>query len=164
MERASRDELLAIVKRYFDAQRQRRGASAPLADTCVRRENGIAATDNPQGPIVDADHPGFGVFAATCSTQLDIGYIASLSEVRHRPLVVDAANGLVLDLAYFDYSGAVRSVAVGGIGQVAVSVSFAAPITDIHVQLFKIESGKITRIEAAVRRVPYGQRAPWDEQ
>ncbi len=140
-----------------------RARSRPLADGCVRRENGVAASNNPDGPVVDPGRPEFGVFAGSCSRQLDLGYAAALSEVRRRPLVVDTAAGMVLDLALFDYSGAVRTVAIEGMGQVAAAASFAAPITDIHAQLFKIDAGKIVRIEGAVRRVPYGQSSPWDK-
>jgi hypothetical protein len=157
-----RADLLAAVDSYFDGMRQRRGAIVPFATVCVRRENGVVASENPRGPIVDEDHPQFGVFAADCSRQLDTGYIAALSEVRRRALVVDETAGLVLDLALFDYSGATRSVVIQDVGPVAAAASFAAPATDIQVQLFKIEAGKIVAIEAAVRRVPYGHASPWD--
>jgi hypothetical protein len=159
---SARADLLAAVDRYFEGMEQRRGALAPFAAECVRRENGVLASENPHGPVVDPAQPQFGVFSADCAGQLDVGYIASLSRVRRRPMVVDEAAGLVLDLALFDYPGAMRSVMIDGVGTVAAAASFAAPATDIQAQLFKLEGGKIVRIEAAVRRVPYGQSSPWD--
>jgi hypothetical protein len=157
------EDLLSIVDRYYEGLRNRRSATVDFAESCVRRENGVAATDNSSGPIVDAKHPDFSVFSGSCASQLELGYLASLSRVRRRPWVVDSEAGLLLDLALFDYSGAVQSVAIAGVGEVAAAPSFAAPCTDIHAELFKIDGRKIACIEAAVRRVPYGQASPWDE-
>jgi hypothetical protein len=159
----SGSDLLTAVERYYEGLQKRQGAIVPFSQDCQRFENGVAASNNLNGPIVDAKHPEFGVFAASLSEQLDLGYVARLSRARRRPLVIDTEAGVVLDLALFDYSGAVRSVAIKGVGEVAAAASFAAPCTDIHAQLFWIEAGKIARIETAVRRVPYGLASPWDE-
>ena len=136
-------DLLAAIEQYYQGLRQRDGSMVAFTPDCHRLENGVAASSNPNGPVVDARHPEFGVFAARLVEQLDLGYIASLACTRRRPLVVDTQAGLVLDLALFDYSGAVRSVAIREVGEVAAAASFAAPCTDIHAQLFWIEAGRI---------------------
>jgi hypothetical protein len=159
---ASEVQLLGAVERYYEGLRTRQSVVAPLSAQCLRLENGVAASNNSNGPVVDPANPKFGVFAGSVAAQIDAGYIAGLSRVRRRPLVVDAESGLVLDLALFDYSAAVRSVAVAGVGPVAAAASFAAPCTDMQAQLFWTVAGRITRIEAAVRRVPYGQASAWD--
>lgn len=159
---ASREDLLEAVDRYFQGFEAGRSGDVPLSVGCRRRENGVLATDNPRGPVVDPARPDFGVFAAGCAEQLDQGYLAALSEVRRRPLVVDEELGLVLHLALLDHPADVPTVKVEGVGEVARAHSFGAPSTDLHAQLFKVEDGAIRQIEGLVRRLPYGASSPWD--
>jgi hypothetical protein len=79
-----------------------------------------------------------------------------------RPLVVDEKQGLVLDLAFFDNEGDVKSVAVAGVGNVAVPVEYRRAFSFISPQLFKIEAGKIREIEGVSWAVPFGTHpAEW---
>ncbi len=157
-----RAALLQAVTSYFAGFESKDSADVPFAAHCVRRENGIVASGNAAGPIVDAQRPDFGVFAGNCAAQLDQGYFACLASVRRRPLVVDEESGLVLDLALFDHAGSTEPVDIRGVGGIAVAESFRSPSTDLHAQLFKIDAGQIAAIEDLVRRVPYGQSSPWD--
>jgi hypothetical protein len=161
--KTSRADLLGAVERYFEGFAAKSSAKVPFAEGCTRRENGVPASNNPNGPRVDPEHPGFGVFAAGCADQLDAGYVAALSAVRRRPLVVDEEAGLVFDLALFDHAAPIAPVSVKGAGDIAVAASFREPSTDIHAQLFKIDGGRIVAIEDIVRRVAYGQASPWDK-
>jgi hypothetical protein len=160
--RTPRGELVGAVDRYFDGFVAGTAADVPLAEGCQRRENGVRATGNADGPVVDPQHPEFGLFALSCAEQLDAGYVARMSSVRRRPLVVDEEQGLVLDLALLDHAADRPSVPVAGVGSIGRATSFAAPNTDLVPQLFKIDGGWITHIEGLVRRVPYGQTGPWD--
>jgi hypothetical protein len=132
---------------------------------CARRENGFAATNNPDGPVADKAHPAFHLFSGDCAQELDRGFIGSLAQVRDaRPLVVDEKQGLVLDLAFFDNEGDVKSVAVAGVGDVAVPAEFRRAFTFLSPQLFKIEGGKIREIEGLSWAVPFGMRpAAWEK-
>ena len=47
------------TKGYFDAYAQGKGSVAPFAAQCARRENGFAATNNPDGPVPDKAQPSF---------------------------------------------------------------------------------------------------------
>jgi hypothetical protein len=68
----------------------------------------------------------------------------------------------VLNLAFFDNEGDVKSVAVAGVGNVAVPAEFRRAFTLMAPQLFKIEGGRIREIEGLSWAVPYGMRpAAW---
>jgi hypothetical protein len=153
----TREQLIGATNGYFDAYAQNKGAVAPFDAQCVRRENGFAATNNPNGPVVDKAQPGFHLFSESCAQELDRGFLGAVAKVRDaRPLVVDEKQGLVLNLAYFDTEGDVKSVAVAGVGDVTVPVEFRRPVTFMAPQLFKIEGGKIREIEGLSWAVPFG--------
>ena len=65
------------------------------------------------------------MFSEGCAGEIDRGYLGGIEKVRDaRPLVVDEKQGLVLDLAFFDNQGDVKSVAVTGVGDVTVPVEY----------------------------------------
>jgi hypothetical protein len=39
---------------------------------------------------------------------------------------------------------------------------FLAPWTDLHAQLFKVETGRIAHVEELVKRLPYGRETGWE--
>ncbi len=163
-QRSTREQLVAATNAYYEGFNEHSAASVPFADHCVRRENGIDATNNSNGPALDPAQPSFHVFGEGCAEEMNRGFFSALQKVReHRPLVVDAQQGLVLDLALFDNEGNVKSVSVSGVGAVAVPVEYLRPITFVKPQLFKIESGKIREIEGLSWPVPYGMRSGWEE-
>lgn len=155
-------DLIDAADRYFDAFVRRDDTLAPLADNCVRRENGIAANNNAQGPIIDPSHPKFRLYARDLADELNAGFLAGLTHLRQRrTLLADKSQGLVLDLALLDNPATNKKIKVAGVGEVAVPDSCLVPWTDMHAQLFKITSGRITHIEDLVRRLPYGQSSGW---
>jgi len=159
---ADRNALKAAVDHYYDALITRDASLAPLAADCVRRENGVPASHNANGPQPDPSHPEFRLYAGDCAAELNGGFLAGLTHLRdRRSLLVDKAQGLVLDLALLDNPARNTHIKVAGVGEIAVPASCLAPWTDMHAQLFKISSGKITYIEDLVRRLPYGQASGW---
>jgi hypothetical protein len=160
---AKRNDLTAAVERYFEAFSRKDGSLAPLAPGCIRRENGIMACNNAQGPLIDKSKPEFRLFARDCAGELTAGFLGGVAKVRsRRTLVLDESQGLVLDLALFDNPATAKSVPVAGAGEIALPASLRTPWTDLHAQLFKVEAGKITHVEGLVRRVPYGQKSGWE--
>jgi hypothetical protein len=160
----TRDQLVAATKGYFDAYAQSKGSVAPFAAECSRRENGIAATNNAEGPIVDPAQPGFRIFSQGCAEELDRGFFSALSKVRDvRPLVVDEKQGLVLNLAFFDNEGDVKSVEVARVGTMVVPAEYRRPITSLRPQLFKIEGGRIREIEGLSWPMPFGMPSGWNQ-
>ena len=159
----TRDQLVGATKEYFDAYAQSKGSAAPFADKCARRENGFTATNNPDGPAPDKAQPSFHVFSESCAGELDRGYFSGFAKVRNAgPLVVDEKQGLVLNLAFYDNEGDVKSVSVAGVGSVAVPAEYRRSFTLMAPQLFKIDSGKIRAIDGLSWAVPFGLRpASW---
>ena len=159
----TRDQLVSATKGYFDAYTQGKGSAAPFGAQCSRRENGFAATNNPDGPAPDKAQPSFHVFSESCARELDRGFFSGFAKVRDaRPLLVDEKQGLVLNLAFFDNEGDVKSVAVAGVGSVAVPAEYQRAFTFMAPQLFKIEGGKIRQIDGLSWAVPFGMRpAAW---
>jgi len=153
----TREQLAGATKAYFDAYAQGKGSAAPFADKCMRRENGFAATNNAEGTAPDKDQPSFHVFSESCAGEIDRGYFSGFAKVRDaRPLVVDEKQGLVLNLAFYDNEGDVKSVAVAGVGNVAVPVEYRRAFTFMAPQLFKVDGGKIREIEGLSWAVPFG--------
>jgi hypothetical protein len=159
----SREQLVSVTKGYFDAYNEGKGSAAAFADRCARRENGYAATNNADGPAPDKAMASFHLFSESCAGEIDRGFLPGIEKVRDaRPLVVDEKQGLVLDLAFFDNEGDVKSVAVAGVGNVAVPVEYRRAFSFISPQLFKIEAGKIREIEGISWAVPFGTHpAEW---
>jgi len=162
-EAQTRDQLIGATKGYFDAYAQSKGSVAPFAAKCARRENGFAATNNSDGPVPDQAQPSFHVFSESCTGEIDRGYFSGFAKVRDaRPLVVDDKQGLVLNLAFFDNEGNVKSVAVAGVGNVALPAGYLRAFTFMAPQLFKIEGGKIREIDGLSWAVPFGMHpAAW---
>ena len=158
--RASRKSLTDTVDAYFNAYSKQNSSLAPLAANCVRRENGRflvmqnGVATSTEKPLTDT--------SGNLAGWLDAGFLAGLTSIsQRRNLLVDRKQGLVLNLALLNNSARNKTVAVKGAGSVPVPDTFLAPWTDLHAQLFKITSGKITHIEDLVRRVPYGQGSGW---
>jgi hypothetical protein len=158
-----RGELTEAVRRYFEGFTHKDGSLPPLAPGCIRRENGVMACNNLQGPLVDKSKPEFRLFTRNCREELNLGFLAAVEKLRsNRTLVVDESMGLALDLALFDNPATTKSVTVEGVGEVNLPSSFGMPWTDLHAQLFKMEGDKIIHIEGLVRRAPYGQKSGWE--
>jgi hypothetical protein len=161
----NREQLVGATKGYFEAFERSEASLAPLDAKCSRRENGMMATDNPDGPVVDRAQPTFHLFSGSCTEEMDRGFLSALWKVRDsRPLVVDEKQGLVLNLAFWDNEGNTQSVAVQEVGSVAVPSEFRRPITFLAPQLFKIDNGKIRAIEGLAWPVPFGMRAAWGNE
>ncbi|MGH9685903.1 MAG: hypothetical protein ACRD5K_02285 [Candidatus Acidiferrales bacterium] len=157
-----RAEMIAATQKYYRGFAEKNGSTVPFASECSARENGMATTNNPNGPVVDPAHPDFHAFGGSCAEVLNQGFFAGIEKSRDVwPLVVDQEQGLVLDLALFDNEGNVKSVDVQGVGAVTVPRNFLRPITFLKPQLFKIESGKIRVIEGLSWPVPFGMPSGW---
>jgi hypothetical protein len=161
----TREELIGAAHGYFDAFAHGKSSLASLDTHCSHRENGMSETNNADGPILDPAQPGFRLFSGGCAEEIDRGFFGALWKPRDvRPLVVDRKQGLVLDLAFFDNEGDVKSITVSGLGSVQVPAEFLRPITFLAPELFKINSGKIREIEGLSWPVPFGMKpAAWNK-
>jgi hypothetical protein len=136
--RMSRDEYIKVANFYFSGLAPNDGTATeangffPFTDDCVRYENGMITTAQQNGQPV----PG------ACKRQFETGLKGTVSRVRDRRFVaVDRERGIVFSFAFFDHFNINWTWQLG--------------------ELFKIEDGKIRRIEALFHRAPFGINSGW---
>lgn len=131
-ERHTRAELVEMASAYFEAVERNTGQDYyPFTDDCIRYENGI----------VTAGPEGSGARAG-CRQQLQTTLIGAVTSIRDRRVVaVDAERGIVFAFAFFDHRPINWSWQLG--------------------ELFKVENGQISHIEAIFIRGPYGMCSGW---
>ena len=131
--RSSRDELVAIANAYFDGMQRNDGKGYyPFTDDCDRIENGAHTTNTPSGPATPG---GFNYMALDCKKQFESGYLAIVTRIHQRRFpLVDEERGVV-------FAGRASSIEAS--------------------EAFKIENGKIRRVEMIGGSVPYHLNSPW---
>jgi hypothetical protein len=159
-QRSTRHELVEIANAYFDGVQRNDGKGFyPFADDCDRIENGARTTNSPGGPTTPG---GFNYLALDCKKQLESGYLAIVTSVHQRryPLV-DEQRGVVWSNAIFDLGGTVSSIRLTS-GETVDTSAFAGRASSIEItEAFKIEHGKIRRIEMVGGSVPYHLHSAW---
>jgi hypothetical protein len=157
-ERASRDALVKIADRYFAGlDEEDSGKNVPFDALCQRRENGVVTA-------LSSDAQASAMARLGCKAQFDTGFSAIVSDVRGRRYpIVDVERGLVFAVVSFDHTGAVQTYRTPDGRTVAVSADFRRPRSMLIGELFRIEQGKIRKIEAAVLDTPYGMPSGWEE-
>ena len=162
-EKGPRSSLTGAVDHYWEALERGPGAGAAFTSDCLRRDNGRQTTSNAAAGPIDPATPDFKPFALGCQAQIQGGAFGYVSKVRgRRDLVVDEDRGLVLALAMIDHTGAVKTLAAAP-GKPALPSNLLTPSTDMTLALFKVQNGRIVRIEALERPVPFGMTTGWGE-
>jgi len=135
--RPTRDELIQTANYYFSGLQGNDGKGYyPFTDDCDRRENGMAVLDN----VMDPETGKRGHMS--CKRQFEVALKGVVTRVRDRRFVaVDREHGIVFAFAFFDHEN------INWTWQLA--------------ELFKVENGKIRRIEAIFHRAPYGIPSGW---
>jgi hypothetical protein len=184
-QRASRDALIKTANQYFTGLEKNDGKGVyPFTDDCNRFENGTQTTNNPnyrtssvynpppaiggrggkgkEAPSVpqpppDAINPG----AMGCKEGLATGYFHFVTRVRDRRfLAVDAERGLVFSFVLEDLpAGPAKNVKLADGREIIAGPK--RPWTWETAEVFKIEGGKIRRMEAVMEQVPYGMQSGW---
>jgi hypothetical protein len=145
-DRPSREELIKTANYYFSGIQKNDGKGYyPFTDDCHRIENGMPATNVPvpEGQT-RPDPKTASMYSAHwgCKEQFESGLLSFVSRVRDRRYVaVDREHGIVFAFGFFDHD------TLNWTWQLA--------------ELFKIEKGKISRIEAIFHRCPYGMNSGW---
>ena len=146
---------------YFKALQRGQSAAAPLAADCAARINGDRTTGDADAKPFDPAVPAFKPFALGCAAQIDSGFFHYLSNVRgERVLLADADQGLVLTTAMLDHNGTALTMNTSD-GPVTTPQLLRTPSTDFTVSLFKLDGGRISRIESLQRPAPYGMSSGW---
>ena len=160
-ERSSRAELVSIGHGYFDGIEQLDAGLIAIREDCLRIENGS------QTVLLD-DVSAFAgstaalIFPMSVREQVRSGYVAYIDAVRDRRVVgVDESRGLVAMVVVFDHPARMHSVAVSGIGEVALPEYHRSPNSMLIAELFKIRAGRIEHIEAVLESIPFKAPTGW---
>jgi hypothetical protein len=164
-ERMSRADLIATANKYFSGMQQNDGkGDYPFAPDCDRLENGNRSTNAPTPAGQTRPDPKTSTnYSAqwSCLEQFQSGLLHFVNRIRDRRFVaVDQERGIVFAFGFFDHSGgATRTFKVPD-GR-TVTAGPVQPWTWEIAELFKIEKGKIRKIEALLHRSPYGMISGW---
>jgi hypothetical protein len=158
--RSTRAELIEVANAYFEAvQRDDGKGFYPFTDDCDRIENGAHTTNNPSGRPTPG---GFDYMGLDCKKQLESGYLGIVTSVHHRRFpLVDEERGVVWTNGVFDMGGTVREIKLTT-GETVDMKGFAGRASSIQLaEAFKIENGKIRRVEMIGPTAPYHLNSPW---
>ncbi|HEV7632953.1 MAG TPA: hypothetical protein VGO41_08160 [Steroidobacteraceae bacterium] len=164
-ERMSRKDLVATANKYFSGMQQNDGkGDYPFTDDCNRLENGMQTTNAPTpagqtrpDPKTSTNYSGqWG-----CLEQFQSGLLHFVNRIRDRRYVaVDEERGIVFSFAFFDHSGGATRTFQTPDGRTVTSGP-VQPWTWQLAELFKVEKGKLRKIEAILQRAPYGMNSGW---
>jgi len=154
-QRRSRQNMIAIANSYFNAIEKGHASYVPFDANCNRIESGVQTTNN----TALATSPD-SVLGLNCADQIKTRNFQPDTLIRDRRFaVIDEERGLVFVLGFFDHDATLRSYTLAD-GR-SVKQTRTAPWTWEIAEMFKIEDGKIMRVEALVNPAPYGMKAGW---
>ena len=154
-ERRSRENMIAIANSYFSAIEKGHASYVPFDKDCNRIESGVQTTNNKQLASSPDSVLGLG-----CADQLKTRNFQPDTLIRDRRFaVIDEERGLVFVLGFFDHDATLRSYTLAD-GR-TVKQTRTAPWTWEIAEMFKIQDGKIMRVEAIVNTCPYGMKSGW---
>jgi hypothetical protein len=164
-ERMSRVDLIKTANMYFSGMQLNDGKGVyPFTDDCDRFENGNQATNAPTPPGQTRPDPKTASTYSGqwgCKEQFESGLIHFVTRIRDRRFVaVDQERGLVYSFAFFDHAAGNTRNFQAPDGR-KVTAGPTTPWTWQLAEMFKIEKGKIRRIEAILERAPYGMGSGW---
>lgn len=176
-ERVSRADLVRTANLYFSGMQldDGNGDYSFFAKGCDRVENGSEATNNrvnnngslvaSQGNSVDRDSRERSdlTYSASwsCKEQFQSGLLHFVTRIRDRRfVVVDPERGVTLAFTFFDHASGKTRVFRLPSGRTITSGP-TTPWTWEIAEVFKVEHGKLRRIEAVYHRAPYGMNSGW---
>ena len=146
--RSTRETLVAVANRYFDAISAGDPAVAAFHPDCNRYENGVRTTNQPPR------------FATSCSE--GIRRLVYMREGRERRFpLVDVDRGLVLGIVAFDLPSMNEVRTIRGQRVEFSDARQLLPRTIFLYELFRIDEGRIRAIEAVMIDRPLGDRLGW---
>ena len=148
-ERPTADELRRAADGYLDGVSGGDAGLIPVADDCVRIENGVQTVLRTEGWPPGSD-PGPATMMGVAQ-QVREGVTRHIAAARDRGMyLTDPSRGLVIVRFVFDHPGKVR----GWQGR----SPFTGPNSMPAWEVFKVRGGLIQHIEAIIAWFPYGYR------
>ncbi len=164
-ERMSREDLIKTANMYFSGLEKNDGKGVyPFTDDCDRLEGGMQTTNAPLRPGQTRPDPKTATMYSanwSCKEQFESGLMHFVWRIRDRRYVaVDQERGLVFSFVFFDHAlGKDRTYQIPD-GRTVTAGPIQPNGWEIA-ELFKIEKGKIRRIEANMVTPPYGMNSGW---
>ena len=161
----SRADLIKVANMYFTGMQKNDGLGEyPFTDDCERFEN-ASQTTNTETPAGQTrpDPKTANTYSSQwgCTEQFKSGLIHFVTRIRDRRYVaVDPERGLVFAFAFFDHMAGNTRTYTRSDGR-TITGGPTAPWTWEIAELFRIEKGKIRRIEAILQQPPYGMQSGW---
>jgi hypothetical protein len=153
-DRPSRQEMIAMVSKYFDGIEQGNGDIVPFDKDCVRIENGIQTCPG------SATSP---LGALSCGEQLSTKIFTYIHTVSPRRFpIVDQEHGLVLAIVRFNHPGDMQTVEVPGKGKMTMGKYSQWPNSTEIAELFKVKNRKIVEISAVIVTQTYKAPTGWE--
>jgi hypothetical protein len=164
-ERPSREEIIKTANKYFTGMQKNDGkGDYPFANDCDRLEDGFQTTNTPLPKGQKRPDPKTATSYSSswsCKEQFESGLLHFVSRIRDRRFVaVDRERGIVFAFGFFDH-GAGKTRRFKAPDGRDVVMGPVTPWTWQIAELFKIEKGKIRRIEAVSHKCPYGMNSGW---
>src|SRR5579862_2252427 len=154
-QRRSRQNMIAIANSYFNAIEKGHASYVPFDANCNRIESGVQTTNNAALATTPDSVLGMG-----CADQIKTRNFQPDTLIRDRRFaVIDEERGLVFVLGFFDHDAQLRSYTMAN-GK-TVKQTRTGPWTWEIGEMFKIQDGKIMRVEAIVNTGIYGMKSGW---
>ena len=148
-ERPTADELRRAADGYLDGVSGGDAGLIPVADDCVRIENGVQTVLRTEGWPPGSDPSPATMMGV--AQQVREGVTRHIAAARDRGMyLTDPSRGLVIVRFFFDHPGTVR----GWQGR----APFIGPNSMPAWEVFKVRGGLIRHIEAIIAWFPYGYR------
>ncbi|MEP7312084.1 MAG: hypothetical protein ABI859_05855 [Pseudomonadota bacterium] len=146
--RTPRDRMADIVQSWYATMQRNDGALfAAFTPQCRYVQNGVTLAD----PLDKA---------AGCQTLFSRGLFRPIERVRDRQIrAVDEARGIVVASAMLDRPAAISSYRATDGKPREVDIKY--PYSQGVVEFFKIENGRIARVEGVAALMPYAMPSPW---
>jgi hypothetical protein len=151
-----REELIAIADRYFETLEKQLIDYVPFTDDCLRIENGVQTAGRAGAQ---------GLAALGCRENVNHPLWTYITAVQpRRYLVVDEERGLVSGMFMFRHGGTYDSYTLPSGEVVPLSEAAMRKQSVVIAELFKIEDGRIRRIEALMAGgLDLEASSGWDE-
>jgi hypothetical protein len=153
-QRSARKELIGAANAYFDGIQQGNGDIVPLADSCIRVENGVQTAPQP---------PKDGHSPQSIRESFNSKRFSYIREIRpRRVMLVDEERNTVYGIFSFQHPGNI--VTHDPTFQKSLSKPDSVlvyPNTIEIAESFHLHGGKITHITALMVMLPYGQPQGW---
>lgn len=154
--RRSREELIDIADRYFETLEKQLIDHVPFTDDCLRIENGTQTAGRTGGQ---------GIAALSCRENVNHPLWTYITAVQpRRYLVVDEERGVVSGMFMFRHGGTYDSYTLPSGEVVPLSEAARRRQSVVIAEVFKIDDGRISRIEAVMAGgLDLEAESGWDE-